>query len=196
MNISPNGNRMIAGIYGGETYTSTDTGANWSILSYFSKNWNALAINNDGTKVFGCADDGIYISLNYVSAPSWILVANTSTMGPFYTISIFNDGNGLIIGGSSIYMTKDTSTLAAGLTVVTSLPSGCDWRSSVSSSDGTYLAVGDYSSQNGIYISNDSGGSWSQQISTKNHKHSQMSASSNCNIICSCVYQGDVFIIN
>ena len=197
MNNSPNGTRMIASSHQGALYTSTNSGANWTTLSAGSKNWTAVAISDDGTKIFAGTDgQGIFVSLN--SGSSWNLVFNTASMGAFYTISIFNDGNGLIAGSTSVYMTTNTSNLSTvGLSQVTILPTNCDWRASVSSTDGTYLAVGDFGTNtNGIYISNNSGSSWFQQISTKNYKYLQMSASSNCNIICSCIYGGDVFIGN
>ncbi len=116
MNISPNGTIMIAGVKtggSGGTFISTNGGVSWSVLSYYMSRdtlgWNAVAINDDGSKVFACADDGVYFSLGLPgSTPSWNVVSSTLNI-PFYTISIFNQGNGLIVGGSSIYMTKDTS---------------------------------------------------------------------------------------
>jgi hypothetical protein len=197
INNSPNGIRMIACSRGGGIHTSTNSGANWIPSGAGTRSWTSVAISDDGTKIFGGTDgQGIFFSLN--SGSSWSQVFNSATMGAFYTMSIFNGGNGLITGSSSVYMTTNTSNLSTvGLSQVTILPTNGDWRASVSSTDGTYLAVGDFgTNSNGIYISNNSGSSWSQQISTKNYKHLQMSASSNCNVICSCIYGGDVFIGN
>lgn len=196
MRYSPGYTRIIASVYNGLLYISNDHGLTWNSTGTTSRRWTDVAISDDGTKIFGCTDGvGIWFSLN--SGTNWSQVSNGIA---FYSISIFNNGNGFISGGSngSVYMTTNTSNLSTvGLTEVTALKTtSADWRCAASSSDGTYLVVGDFSgtTKKGIYISNNSGSSWVQQTSTSNLQHLFITNSLNFQNIFSAVYGGRVLI--
>ena len=81
-------------------YTSSDSGASWSILpGSFNANWSSLACNFTGTKVYAMVlSVGLYIFSPSTGAPILISSPNTSAFG---ALSIYSNGANLLTRASS-----------------------------------------------------------------------------------------------
>lgn len=149
---SSDGTKLAAGTEGGGIYTSTNSGANWTLTSAPSSNsvwWSGIASSSDGSKLAAdVLDGGIFISTN--SGSTWVQTVAPGN-SPWTCIASSADGTKLAAGGSSIY----TSTNSG---INWSLTSGPGSASSIASSaDGTKLTAGNGSS---IYTSTNSGANW------------------------------------
>jgi photosystem II stability/assembly factor-like uncharacterized protein len=71
--MSSGGNIMYTAEYGGFIWKSTNSGANWSILSApnFTSNWVDIATSNNGNYVAAVTDDGNDIWLSSDAGVSW-----------------------------------------------------------------------------------------------------------------------------
>src|ERR1035441_3390812 len=64
---SSDGKKLVAVVYSGGIYTSTDSGATWTQTSAPSKTWASVASSSNGTKLVAVADwDWIYTSSDSV----------------------------------------------------------------------------------------------------------------------------------
>jgi photosystem II stability/assembly factor-like uncharacterized protein len=147
---SADGTKLVAAVNSGSIYTSTNSGASWTLNGGTSSaSWSAVASSSDGAKLVATVNGGgIYTNSgsnwNISSAPSsknWISIASSS------------DGSKCVaaISGGLIY-TNSGKTWAPS-----SAPSS-SWTSVASSSDGTRLAAA--ISGGVIYTSTNSGASW------------------------------------
>jgi hypothetical protein len=158
---SADGTKLVAVVYGGGIYTSTNSGATWTQTGAPSGfPWESVASSADGTKLVaaGFYDHPIYVSTN--SGVNW------STYGPgenWQSVACSSDGNKLVavanINGP-IYTSTNSGTT---WTQATSAPSNC-WQSVASSADGNKLvaAVGGSGRAGPIYVSTNSGTTWTQ----------------------------------
>jgi hypothetical protein len=149
------GAKLVGAVYGGQLYTSTTSGINWTARDS-TRNWRAVASSGFGMKLVAVVENGqIYTStdqgFNWAARDSvrnWRCVASSA------------DGAKLVAGVSSgqLYTSTDSGTnwTARGSTL--------DWRCVASSSDGTKLVAGAYGSY--IYTSTDSGVTWTAQTSS------------------------------
>ncbi len=168
--MSPDGMKIIAGVFGGRLYLSTNGGRSWSEtqpVGNVSVEWNSSAISSDGTKIIVGMDPGrLYISTN--GGSNW---AETQPRGAgdysWTTISMSSDGARIIAGYQStispnlgrIYISTNygsswTETQPAGNNLEL-------WRTTSMSSDGTKIIAG-YGGSGKIYLSTDGGGSWTE----------------------------------
>ncbi len=156
---SADGNRLVATVYGGGIYSSTDSGKTWKPTGAPSGvPWTTVASSADGTKLVAAAfyKYPIYLSTN--SGISW------STNGPggdWQSVACSSDGKKLVAVANengSIY----TST-NAGITwrQAANAPSNF-WQSVACSADGNKMvaAVGGSLTAGPIYVSADSGTTW------------------------------------
>jgi hypothetical protein len=169
--------------YGGTglIYGSTNAGTTWTswTLPLLSNNWSSVASSADGTKLvaasyFEFGGDGlIYASSNsgaawaatHAPVNDWTSVASSAdgTKLVAVTDARYEGTNGLVMGG--VYRSADS-----GATWTRTSAPGNEWVSVASSADGTKLAAmadAYYDGTNelttgGIYISRDSGATWTQ----------------------------------
>jgi photosystem II stability/assembly factor-like uncharacterized protein len=73
---SADGSKLVAGVYGGQIYTSADSGTNWTAQGG-SQNWQAVASSADGTKLVAC----VYGGQIYTSTPAFASPGSTTTVG-------------------------------------------------------------------------------------------------------------------
>ena len=149
---SADGTKLVAAVYGGGIYTSTNSGATWTLTGAPSDGgldsaWESVASSADGTKLVAVRfyDNPIYLSTN--SGINW------STNGPsenWQSVACSSDGKKLVavvyIGGP-IYTSTNSGTT---WTQATNAPDNW-WQSVASSADGNKLVVA--VSDDGIYIS-------------------------------------------
>ncbi|MCX6444880.1 MAG: hypothetical protein NTY85_05055 [Actinobacteria bacterium] len=159
---SSDGTKLVAVVYGGDVYTSTDSGATWVNRSLGNKNWWAVTSSSDGTKLVGVVNPGqIYTSTN--SGVSWTLQSG-SVSGAWRTINSNSDGTKLAAAVFSGYIYTSTDS---GVTWVEKTNSGARaWTGICVSDDGLKLAA-TATSGGQIYTSTDSGASWTARESGK-----------------------------
>jgi photosystem II stability/assembly factor-like uncharacterized protein len=157
---SSDGTKLVAVVYGGDVYTSTDSGATWVNRSLGNKNWWAVTSSSDGTKLVGVVNPGqIYTSTN--SGVSWTLQSG-SVSGAWRTINSNSDGTKLAAAVFSGYIYTSTDS---GVTWVEKTNSGARaWTGICVSNDGLKLAA-TATSGGQIYTSIDSGASWTARES-------------------------------
>lgn len=150
---SSDGSKLIAAVYSGQLYTSTDYGATWTARES-SRGWYSVASSADGDKLVACVYSGqIYTSTDYgvswaarESSRAWIAVASS------------DDGTELVAlaDGGNIYTSTDS-----GASWTDRGMGGESWNGAASSSDGVKLAVASYSDH--IYTSINSGVNWTER---------------------------------
>jgi hypothetical protein len=161
---SADGSKLVAVVYGGQIYTSTDYGISW-MPRETSRQWSGVASSADGTKVVALEMAGqIYTSID--SGATW-----TPRESNRYWRSVASSAD-----GSKLVATVDTGR------IYTSTDSGETWTprqvnrwwsSVASSTDGSKLVAVPYGGW--IHISTDSGVSWG---TTENYRSWQSVASS------------------
>jgi len=153
---SADGTKLAAVVFGGQIYTSTDSGATWTARDS-SRNWYSIASSADGTKLVAVVQNGqVYTSTN--SGLNW--TARDSSR-EWWDVSSSADGTKLaaVAAGGRIY----TSTNSGASW--TARDSNRAWLSVASSADGTKLVA---AVQNGqVYTSTDSGATWTARDSNR-----------------------------
>ncbi|HVU27203.1 MAG TPA: sialidase family protein [Verrucomicrobiae bacterium] len=150
--VAQNANQSILGNF------SSFAKSSWTLANASAGAWSAIASSADGNKwvaaVFG---GGIYISTD--AGFTWN--ASGATSSSWRSVASSADGGKLVatVTGGSIY-TNSGTTWNASL-------GSANWYSVASSADGSKLvAVISNSTSGGIYTSSNSGGTWSQTVTT------------------------------
>jgi hypothetical protein len=155
---SADGTHLVAVVYGGQVYTSANSGVTWTAQAGApSANWYSVASSSDGSHLVAVVHGGqIYTSAN--SGVTWTAQAGAPSAS-WDSVASSSDGTHLVaVGyGGQIYTSANsgvTWTAQAGA------PSAY-WWSVASSSDGTHLVAMVYDGQ--IYTSANSGVTWTAQ---------------------------------
>lgn len=150
------GDNLVAAVYGGGIYTSTNSGGDWLLASAPASSdylWSAAASSSDGLKLVAVAASGqIYTSTNAgidwvsnnVPDEVWVSVASSSDGSNLVALCYYND---------LIY--HSTNAGATWSAVVVSVSS---WNTVASSADGIRLVAAVLGG--GIYVSTNSGAAW------------------------------------
>lgn len=171
VSTSTDGSKVVAAQADGGIWTSTDSGATWTLRTegndlMDNRYWSYLASSADGSKLLAVAYDGYDYGGNDVwtstdGGESWVnrnVDGATFTMDSFVSSASSSDGTNLVIG------------LEDG-TVYRSTNSGANWTEIMgeegnnvplvitSNATGTKLAIG---KPGGIYVSTDSGATWEE----------------------------------
>ncbi|MBF0567445.1 MAG: Ig-like domain repeat protein [Nitrospirae bacterium] len=179
-----NGTRLIAAVYGGDVWTSSDSGATWTASNVNGgfNNWQSVASNSDGTRLIAAVNGGdIWTSSNGVWAENNVSCGGMSK-------PVLSNSHGTNQGGNcndswtSVASNSDGSKLVAaiyggdiwtssnGVWTANNVNGGYNnWQSVASDSTGTKLVAvvygGDiWTSSNGTWTANNvNGGSnnWS-----------------------------------
>ena len=180
---SSDGTKLVAVVNGGQIYTSTNSGVDWTL----QKNspiafWTSVSSSADGGMLVSVASGTqIYTSTN--SGVDWTLQTN-SPVANWTSIASSADGNMLV-------------SVASGTQIFTSANSGVDWTlqtnslalgwsSVASSSDGTKLVAAIKGGQ--IYTSTNSGVDWKQQSNSPKTNWSSVATSSDGTRLAAVVY--------
>jgi hypothetical protein len=165
VSLSSTGQYQTAVVYGGQIYTSSDYGVNWTARDS-NRNWNSVSISSTGqyqtAVVYSGSDNKIYTSSDYGinwtardSGRNWISVSLSST-GQYQTA---------VVNGGQIYTSSDYGVNW------TARDSGRNWNSVSISSTGQYQTAVVYSSStefdNKIYTSSDYGINWTARDSRR-----------------------------
>lgn len=171
---SSDGTKLAACVQYGRIYTSSDSGLTWTARDS-SRYWHSIACSSDGLSLIACEHNGqIYTSIN--GGVSW---TPRDTNRSWTAVASSADGSKLAacVESGQIYTSWDS-----GATWVPRENSR-DWRCITSSSDGAFLLANTDSSSY-VYLSSDSGLTWSVQ-SVIPTSSSSSSLSSNSSSSCS-----------
>ncbi|KKL83359.1 hypothetical protein LCGC14_1975550, partial [marine sediment metagenome] len=175
------GSHLIAAIYGSghNLFTSADSGATWTerIPEVGISNWKAVASDSDGShliaigletnyKVWTSADYGVTWTERKPTADSPVFT------GTWEGVASNSDGSKLIVGGSWVQDELYTS-VDYGVTWTARRPGGigngsaggdnASWKAFASSSDGVNLIGAGTLDARGIWVSSDSGVTWTDK---------------------------------
>ena len=155
---SSDGSKLAAVVYGGQIYTSTDSGETWTPRAS-NRSWFSVASSSDGSKlVVGVQNGLIYTSTD--SGTNW--TGTPFTVQSWHGVASSSNGTKLVavVLNGLIYTSTDSG---AGWTA---RDSNRNWYSVASSSDGSKLVAVANGGQ--IYISTDSGVMWTPRDSNRN----------------------------
>ena len=155
---SADGSHVVASVFSGQIYTSSDSGTTWTVQNTIVTNWGPVASSANGAKLMAAEASGlIYLSADYgltwapqsPPAGNWIGVASSA------------DGTKLFaLGSSAVYV-----SLNAGATwSLVTPPTAENWYSIAASTDGSKVIVAGLgfnpTLRGDIYVSSNSGGNW------------------------------------
>ncbi len=159
---SSDGARLEAHVYGGGIYTSADGGETWTLQTHgvpMTASWYGSASSADGMKLVATLEGGgIYTSAD--GGANWTLRTNGLPVSANWNgVASSSDGMRLVAPvASGLYTSGDGGATWMHLDNAPTLPSFGTLIAS--SSDGTRLTS--TRSDGGIYVSNDSGTSWTR----------------------------------
>ncbi|MBK8038934.1 MAG: hypothetical protein IPK22_17655 [Verrucomicrobiaceae bacterium] len=181
MAASADGTKLAAVAYGGQIYTSTDSGANWTARES-DRSWEDITCAADGSKLAAVVFGGqIYTSSNY--GVSWTPRESTRIWS---SITSSSDGSKLAacsLNGDGLFTSTDSG--------VTWTPRGDLGTQVTSSVDGTKLAV-----INGgtINTSSDSGVTWTSWLMIDFGPHfTAITSSADGSQLAAVVYGGPIY---
>ena len=148
------GTKLAAVVYGGQIYTSTDSGVSWTArMTDANRNWQCIASSADGTKLAAGVNSAGQIYTSTDSGVTWTAQAGA---GSNNWQSIASSDNGTKLAAVA-YPGKIYTSTDSGVTW-TARASTLGWQSIASSADGTNLAAVVNNAQ--IYTSTNSGVTW------------------------------------
>ena len=153
---SADGVKLVAAVYNGSIYTSTDSGVTWT-AQIPSTNWVSVASSADGTKLVAAAVPGqIYTSTD--SGATWMARAIKTN---WQAVASSMDGTKLVAGvySGQIYTSTDSGVTWTAHAFKT------NWQAVASAADGTKLVAAVDGGQ--IYTSTDSGATWTARDSSR-----------------------------
>ncbi|HQU82219.1 MAG TPA: hypothetical protein PKY59_03800 [Pyrinomonadaceae bacterium] len=153
---SADGTKLAATVFGGQIYTSTDSGVTWTARES-TRFWTGIASSSDGTKLAAIVSNGqIYTSTD--SGVTWTARESTRFWG---SIASSADGTRLVatVGSGQIYTSSNSGANW------TARDSNRTWSAVASSADGFNLVATVNSGQ--IYTSTNGGVNWTARESTR-----------------------------
>jgi hypothetical protein len=153
---SSDGTKMAAVIFGGQIYTSSDSGVTWTARDS-NRNWNGITSSSDGTNLAAVVFGGQI----YTSSDSGVTWTARDSNRNWNGITSSSDGTKLaaVVQSGQIYTSSDSGA------TWTARDSTRLWNAITSSSDGTKLAATVSSGK--IYTSSDSGATWTARDSDR-----------------------------
>jgi hypothetical protein len=155
---SSDGTKLAAVVYGGNIYTSTDSGATWTAQTNAgSRNWRSITSSSDGTKLAAAVFGG-YIYTSTDSGATWTERLSSGARN-WYSITSSTDGTKIAAGIEDGYIY--TSTDSGGAWTTQTASGSRYWYGIASSADGVKLAAAAFTYGGYISTSVNSGAAWS-----------------------------------
>ena len=190
LDTNSDGTKLVAAdLVSGNVYTSTDSGANWTTrTSAGARNWTAVAISSDGTKMAAVTQNN-YIYLSNDSGATWTSQTSAGSRS-WVSVAMSADGNKIVaVVSGAVSGGIWTTSNFGGAWNQRSTPSGSpDWRSVAASADGSKLAAA--ASGGSIWLSNDSGATWSEAAGTGPNTWSAIDISDDASVMVAAIGQG------
>ncbi|HZS48072.1 MAG TPA: hypothetical protein VFC63_23585 [Blastocatellia bacterium] len=154
---SADGSELVAAVFGGQIYTSTDSGVTWTPRDS-TRNWESVASSADGSKLVAVVFGGqIYTSTD--SGATW---TPRDSNRSWQSVASSADGSKLV---AVVFNGQVYTSIDSGVTW-TPRDSTRGWFSVASSADGSKLVAAVNGRQ--IYTSTDSGATWTPRDSNRN----------------------------
>jgi hypothetical protein len=155
---SGDGTKLVATVYGGQIYNSTNSGVNWTARNS-NRYWSAVAASADGTKwVATVGDSTTHTDYIYTSSDSGATWTQHTSSGLYHWVSCASsaDGTKLVAAayGNNIYVSPNSGSSWSSVSATTNYL----WNSVASSADGSKLVA--VEGNGTIAISVNSGASW------------------------------------
>jgi photosystem II stability/assembly factor-like uncharacterized protein len=149
---SADGNKLVAVVFNGQIYTSTNAGASWTPRDS-NRTWSGVDSSADGTKLVAVTYNGEQIYTSQDSGVSWTLRGAPSIA--WISVASSADGTKLVAGGLSqpVHTSSDS-----GATWTARPTPNSNWQSVASSADGVKLVAVAFGGQ--IHTSTNSGVNW------------------------------------
>jgi hypothetical protein len=157
---SADGKKLFAAMFGGQIYSSTNSGATWAPTTAPIADWYAVGASTDGSKVVAGVGGSVTVPSSvgsiYISSDSGKTWQKTSSpINNWAYVACSADGTKIV---GVVYEGRIFTSRDSGLTWVTTSAPVNAWVGAASSADGTTL-VG-IPNGNQVYISRDSGTNW------------------------------------
>jgi hypothetical protein len=186
--VSSNGQYMVATVDGGDVYVSSDYGVHWTDENLGAGNWYASAMSESGQyMIAGAYGEDIYESNNY--GVTWQLEPSSGAQGWSWMASS-SSGQHMVATsyGGDAYTSSDYGVTWTDQTATSSFqPSFI-----TSSASGQYLATGSSTSPYNAYTSSDYGVTWTDQTDGPQNVAS-LAYSANGQHLVAAAYGGDIF---
>lgn len=160
IDVSGDGQRMVASVWGGGVYVSSDAGSSWTLTSLITANWNVVAVSQNGLVIAVGAEIGsLYSSQDGGATWSGAGVGTSSRRWSSLALS----ANGQIIHastrcGSSSGMASSTTS---GLSwVIRSVTPTCTSDTITTSGDGQLFLTSMEATSGSWWYSTNAGSSW------------------------------------
>lgn len=183
IDMTPAAERIFAVQYGGGMYVSSDRGSSWAQVTSNSPGVNlvdqlyeSVSVSRDGQRIVAAVQNGpIYVSAN--GGQSWTVGTIGSPGGTLtgWWRGIDSSANGMVVvavdHNGPAYRSADGGLTWSPLNVTLGGAGVTDrWYRLAMSDDGNVIAVvgnsvGGPTAGNGIYVSRDSGASWTRPVS-------------------------------
>jgi hypothetical protein len=135
--------KLVAVAYGGYVYTSSNGGVSWSQkTSSDSKNWSAVCISSDGSKIFAHTDSTDYIYYSGDGGTTWSALANSGSR-IWKDIACSDTGQIIIAAEYSGYIYVSTDGGASSWDQQTG-PGSQSWRSVAITGNGSFMTAAPY----------------------------------------------------
>jgi hypothetical protein len=162
---SDDGTKLLASVYGGYLYTSTNSGATWTArVTDQTRTWQGVASSSDGTILYACVFNGPNIWRSTDSGVNWMALTSTDTHN-WRNIVTSSDGKKLL-ANTNLNEYLYTSTNSGATWTQRTGAGTAYWRNIASSRDGTKLAVTSAIGVGYIFTSIDSGATWIRRTGT------------------------------
>lgn len=148
---SSDGTKLVASVYNGLLYTSTDSGVTWTPRAT-NQAWKAVASSADGTKLVAVVVNG-QIHTSTDSGVTWI---PRDSIRNWSCVASSADGTKLVaaVQGGKIYKSIDS-----GVTWTIAYVTDAQWNAIASSANGARV-IASSGSSGYLYVSYNSGDSW------------------------------------
>jgi hypothetical protein len=186
---SSDGTRLAAGVFGGDVWTSTDSGANWTDrTSVGGWTWSSIASSVNGTQLAVCGNPG-NIRTSADGGANW---TTRTDAGSRYWTSITSSSDGTRLAAcvyytGDIYISADSGLHWYDMTLAGSR----SWNGIASSLDGMKLAAcvkgGD------VYTSTDEGAHWTDQTLAGSGEWTSIASSADGTRLAACAVNGDIW---
>jgi hypothetical protein len=109
---SADGTRLLANVYGGQLYTSSDAGATWTARDQ-ARNWRGVASSADGTRLAAV----VYGGAIYTSSDSGVTWTAREQSRWWFAVASSADGNRLVAvdDRDQVYTSSDPLGVASHL---------------------------------------------------------------------------------
>jgi hypothetical protein len=158
---SSDGQRLVAAVYGGQLYTSSDAGVSWTARAS-SDTWRAVASSADGQRLVAGGFQGVGFNFTelYTSSDAGVSWGHLDSNEYWNAVALSSDGQRLVAAAwdGQLYISDVGGSWTAR-------ESNRAWNAVASSADGQRLVAAVTGGQ--LYISSDAGVSWTARESNR-----------------------------